>query len=156
LQRSLSRRASLLWLWNRPKARRAEGASLRGWSNVEPERALAPMTSESEFVAVTDRVLAAIGASMDAAIDSSDADLDWSLNDGVLSIDCGAGGKLVVNRHVPNREIWVAARSGGFHFHHDAGSWRDTRSGQELGAALSELLRLQADVAIAFPVLPAI
>ena len=76
--------------------------------------------------------------------------------DGVLSIDCGAGGKLVVNRHVPNREIWVAARSGGFHFHHDAGSWRDTRSGQELGAALSELLRLQADVAIAFPVLPAI
>ena len=26
------------------------------------------------------------------------------------------GGKLIVNRHVPNREIWVAARSGGFHF----------------------------------------
>ncbi len=114
------------------------------------------MTSESEFVAVTDRVLAAMGTALDAAIDSSDADLDWSLNDGVLSIDCGAGGKLVVNRHVPNREIWVAARSGGFHFHHDAGSWRDTRSGEELGAALSRLLRLQAQLAIVFPALPAI
>ena len=113
------------------------------------------MTSESEFVALTDRVLAAIGASLDAAIDSSDADLDWSLNDGVLSIDCGSGGKLVVNRHVPNREIWVAARSGGFHFHHEAGAWRDTRSGQELGAALTGLLRLQAEVAIVFHALPA-
>jgi CyaY protein len=114
------------------------------------------MTSESEFVAVTDRVLAAIGTALDAAVDSSDADLDWSLNDGVLSIDCGGGGKLVVNRHVPNREIWVAARSGGFHFHHDAGLWRDTRSGQELGATLAGLLRLQAQVTIAFPVLPAV
>ena len=42
--------------------------------------------------------------------------LDWSLNDGILEIDCGDGGKIIVNRHVPNREIWVAARSGGFHF----------------------------------------
>lgn len=114
------------------------------------------MMLEAEFVAVADRVLAAIGTSLDAVIDSSDADLDWSLNDGVLSIDCGAGGKLVVNRHVPNREIWVAARSGGFHFHHDAGSWRDTRNGEELGAALTRLLRLQGDVEIALPVLPAI
>ena len=111
------------------------------------------MTSEAEFAAVADRVLAEIGAALDAAIDSSDADLDWSLNDGVLSIDCGAGGKLVVNRHVPNREMWVAARSGGFHFPPDAGSWRDTRSGEGLGAALTALLQLQANVAIAFPVL---
>jgi CyaY protein len=111
------------------------------------------MTSEAEFAAVADRVLAEIGAALDAAIDSSDADLDWSLNDGVLSIDCGAGGKLVVNRHVPNREMWVAARSGGFHFRPDAGLWRDTRSGEELGAALTALLQFQANVAIAFPVL---
>src|ERR1700686_3010157 len=111
------------------------------------------MTSEAEFAAVADRVLAEIGAALDAAIDSSDADLDWSLNDGVLSIDCGAGGKLVVNRHVPNREMWVAARSGGFHFRPDAGSWGDTRSGEELGAALTALLQLQANVAIALPVL---
>lgn len=111
------------------------------------------MTSEGEFIAIADRALAAIGAALDAAIDGSDADLDWSLNDGVLSIDCGEDGKLIVNRHVPNREIWVAARSGGFHFRPDAGSWRDTRSGEELGVALTALLRLQADVAVSFPVL---
>src|SRR5438105_9129624 len=113
------------------------------------------MISESEFVTLSDRVLAAIAAALDVATDQADGDLDWALNDGVLSIDCGAGGKLVVNRHVPNREIWVAAKSGGFHFRNDTGSWRDTRGGEELGAALARLLKDQAGIAIALPVLAA-
>ena len=46
-------------------------------------------------MAVTDRVLAAIGAALDAAIDSSDADLDWSLNDGVLSLTVPAAPRKV-------------------------------------------------------------
>ena len=109
------------------------------------------MTSESEFVAVSDRVLARIAAALDVAIDQAEGDLDWALNDGVLSIDCGAGGKLVVNRHLPNREIWIAAKSGGFHFREVAGIWRDTRSGEELGVALARLLTLQAGIEIELP-----
>lgn len=112
------------------------------------------MTSEAEFVAASDRVLAAIAAALDVAIDQSEGDLDWSLNDGVLSIDCGAGGKLVVNRHIPNREIWLAAKSGGFHFHEVDGVWRDTRSGDELRIALARLLTLQAGIEIELPQLP--
>ena len=111
------------------------------------------MISESEFVALADRVLMAIGAAIDAAADASDADLDWSLNDGILTIDCGSGGKVIVNRHLPNRELWVAAKSGGFHFRNDAGSWLDTRSGEVLEAVLKRLLQAQGGVQIAF-VLP--
>jgi CyaY protein len=88
------------------------------------------MSSESIFSARADAVLAAVGAALDAAGDASDADLDWSLNDGVLTIDCGRDGKLIVNRHVPNREIWVAAKSGGFHFRAAGGAWRDSRGGE--------------------------
>jgi len=91
---------------------------------------------ENVFVALTERVLGAIGAALDAA----ESDLDWSENDGVLTIDCGSG-RIIVNRHVPNREIWVAARSGGFHFRLQDGKWRDTRSGEELAAALRRLLQ---------------
>ena len=108
------------------------------------------MQSESEFVALTDRVLAVIGA----AIDAGGEDLDWSENDGVLTIECPDGSRVIVNRHVPNRELWVAARSGGFHFRVDGGGWRDARGGEELAAALSRLLRLQADVVIDFGSLP--
>ena len=109
------------------------------------------MMSESEFVAVSDRVLAIIAAALDVAIDQADGDMDWALNDGVLSIDCGSGGKLVVNRHLPNREIWIAAKSGGFHFREADGLWRDTRSGEELGVVLARLLTLQAGVEIELP-----
>ncbi len=113
------------------------------------------MITESEFIAATDRTLAAVGAALDAALATSDADVDWSFNDGILEIDCGDGGKLIVNRHVPNREIWVAARSGGFHFRSRDGRWCDTRSGEELAAALGALVRAQAGLTIVLPALAA-
>ena len=108
------------------------------------------MSDESDFGALADRVLQAIGKALDAA----DADADWTLNDGVLTIDCGAMGKLIVNRHLPSREIWVAAKSGGFHFRASDGAWRDTRDGSVLGAALARLLRSQALIVVDFGNLP--
>jgi CyaY protein len=112
------------------------------------------MTTDSEFMATTDRVLAAIGAALDAALAESDVDIDWNLNDGILEIECEDGSKLIVNRHVPNREIWVAAKTGGFHFAARDGDWRDTRSGSSLSAALVTLLRSQAGLLVALPPLP--
>jgi CyaY protein len=111
--------------------------------------------TESEFIAIADRALERIGEALDAALSTSDADVDWSLNDGILEIDCEDGGKLIVNRHVPNREIWVAARSGGFHFRINAGGWRDTRSGRELGAEVARLVHEQSGVALELNDLPA-
>ena len=113
------------------------------------------MTTDTAFIASADAVLAAIGAALDAALADADVDADWSLNDGILEIECDDGSKLIVNRHVPNREIWVAARSGGFHFRAQAGAWRDTRSGGELSAQLTELLREQAGLAVDLKRLPA-
>ena len=113
------------------------------------------MITESEFIAAADGTLAGIGAALDAALTSSDVDLDWRLHDGILEIECADGSKLIVNRHVPNREIWVAARSGGFHFRPRHGLWRDTRSDAELGTALVALLQAQAGMTIALPALAA-
>jgi CyaY protein len=116
------------------------------------------MTTDSTFIASADATLAAIGAALDAALAGGDSEVDngtdWSLIDGILEIECGDGSKLIVNRHVPNREIWVAARSGGFHFRADRGVWRDARSGGELGAQLTELLRHQAGLALNLAALP--
>jgi len=111
--------------------------------------------TDSEFLDAADATLARIGRALDAAADASDADIDWSINDGVLTIECDDGSKLIVNRHLANREIWLAARSGGFHFRIAQGGWRDTRSGAELGAELSRLLVEQAGLAMPALVLPA-
>lgn len=108
------------------------------------------MIDESTFTALTGRVLDAIGG----ALDASGGELDWAENDGVLSIECPDGSRIIVNRHVPNRELWVAAKSGGFHFRADGDAWRDTRSGEELGAALARLLQAQAGTPVRLPALP--
>ncbi|HEV8258551.1 MAG TPA: iron donor protein CyaY [Casimicrobiaceae bacterium] len=108
------------------------------------------MIEESAFIALTDRVLDTIGAALDAA----ESDLDWSENDGVLTIEFADGSRVIVNRHVPNRELWVAAKSGGFHFRAEGGAWRDTKSGDELGAALEQVLQAQGGAVVHLPPLP--
>ena len=55
---------------------------------------------------------------------------------GVLELEFEDGGKIIINRHTAAREIWVAARSGGYHFRHQEGGWRGTRDGEELMAAI--------------------
>jgi len=67
----------------------------------------------------------------------------------VIEIEFGNGSKIIVNRHGAAREIWVAARSGGYHFRPDGGRWLGTRDGEELLAALSRTVSEQAGVRIA-------
>jgi CyaY protein len=68
-------------------------------------------------------------------------ELDFERKEGgVLEIEFDDGAKMIVNRHSAARELWVAARSGGFHFRWDGSAWRDTRSGAEFFDALSQLL----------------
>jgi CyaY protein len=113
------------------------------------------MLTETEFITAADATLATIGLALDAALETGDADVDWNLNDGILEIECADGSKLIVNRHVPNRELWVAARAGGFHFRAVQGLWRDTRSGDDLAVALAKLLRTQGGLTITLPTLVA-
>src|SRR5262245_64224478 len=91
---------------------------------------------EREFEALAGAALARI----ERALDESGIDADVELKEGgVLELEFGNGSKIIVNRHGAAREIWVAARSGGFHFRWDGAAWRDTRDGGELFAALSKL-----------------
>lgn len=110
---------------------------------------------ESAFLAAADATLDRIGLALDAALETSDAELDWSLKDGVLTIECGDESRIIVNRHLPNREIWVASKTGGFHFRPQDGRWRDSRGDDELAALLARLLKTQARIVVRMPDLPA-
>jgi len=68
------------------------------------------------------------------------ADLDFERREGgIVEVELADGAKIIVNRHAAAQEIWVAARSGGFHFRWDGAAWRNTRDGTELFASLSRL-----------------
>ena len=96
---------------------------------------------DKEFNTLAEATLARI----DAALEASGADVDCQVAaGGVLEIEFDDGSKIIVNRHGVAREIWVAARSGGFHFRWDGTVWRDTRDDAELMAKLSTLASQQA------------
>ncbi|MBI5890335.1 MAG: iron donor protein CyaY [Nitrosomonadales bacterium] len=94
--------------------------------------------TENEFNEVADAVFARI----ELALDGSDEDIDYDSNGSVMEIEFADGGKVIVNRHVPNREIWLAAKSGGFHYALQDGRWFSQRDGSELFARLGELVQL--------------
>src|SRR5438045_758157 len=97
--------------------------------------------NESEFTALAERALERV----ERALEASGVDADVELREGgVLEIEFGNGSKIIINRHAAAREIWVAARSGGFHFRWDGAAWRDSRDGAELFAALSKLVSAQS------------
>ena len=64
--------------------------------------------------------------------------------DGILEIEFENGSKMIINRHDVAQEIWVAAKSGGYHFRSVGSAWVDTRDKRELLAVLSELITEQS------------
>lgn len=97
--------------------------------------------TESEFEALADEAIAALERALEAS--ALDVDLETK-GSGVLEVEFADGAKIVINRHTAAREVWVAARSGGFHFRYDGSRWRDSRDGSELFAALSRLCSAQS------------
>ena len=103
------------------------------------------MLNDTEFERLATQALQRI----EAALEASGVDVDFELKEGgVLEIEFEDASKIIVNRHGAAREIWVAARAGGFHFRWDGASWRDTRDGSELFAALSKLVSAQGGEAV--------
>src|SRR3979409_2630845 len=100
---------------------------------------------ETQFEGLATQALQRI----ERALDESGIDADFELKEGgVLELEFENGSKIIVNRHGAAREIWVAARAGGFHFRWDGSAWRDTRDGSELFAALSKLVSTQGGQAV--------
>ena len=93
--------------------------------------------NETEFINNANAMLENIAT----AIDAAELDCDCGFKgDGILEIEFDDGAKVIINRNIPAREIWLAAASGGFHFRCDAGQWVDTRDGVELLQKVSQIL----------------
>jgi CyaY protein len=81
---------------------------------------------------------------IEQSLESSGVDIDVELKQGgVLEVECADGSKIIVNRHLAAREIWLAAKSGGFHFRPNNGRWIGTRDGEELMVVLARCLSEQ-------------
>jgi CyaY protein len=100
--------------------------------------------TESEFNQLADSVFARIEQAADVA------GIDATLNGNVLELELDDGQKIIVNRHVPTQEIWVAAKSGGFHYAWVGERWFSQRDGSELFGKLTEVTVIAGGDTLAF------
>lgn len=100
---------------------------------------------EADFLTQADAMLQRVETLIEQAIEASDLEIDLEPQDGgILKLEFADASQIIVNRHVAAREIWVAARAGGFHYRAQAGQWLGTRDGRELIGQLEELITQQA------------
>lgn len=97
--------------------------------------------TESEFNQLADAALARI----ETAVDGCGGDVECNRSGNVLEVEFDNGQKIIINRHDVNQEIWVAAKSGGFHYAWQDGIWFSRRDHGELYAKLAELFTEQGE-----------
>lgn len=113
------------------------------------------MGVEGHDATFADRIEALL-SNLEAALDrlSDEIDIDTLRAGNVLTLTFENDHRIIVNSQEAAKEVWVAARSGGFHFRWDptAKRWIDTRSGEDLRVALSRLIEIESGVAPAFQI----
>ena len=105
--------------------------------------------SENEFLDLAETTLDKIEAALDRLNDEDLLDVECKRSGNVLEIEfIYNGSKIIVNSQAPMQELWVAAKSGGFHYKHEGGKWVNTRDASELFGALSRLVSEQAGTTV--------
>ncbi len=98
--------------------------------------------NEAEFHKLADATLRHI----EQAVEACGADIDFENAGEILQLEFANRSKVIVNKQGAAHQLWVAAKSGGFHYNYDAGKqqWRNDQSGAELFGELSRLVSEQA------------
>jgi CyaY protein len=104
--------------------------------------------TEARFHDLVDAVQQAV----EDIFDDSDLDLDLENSAGVLTVRFENGSQLIFSRQEPIRQLWLAARSGGFHFDYDEASerWICDSSDEQLGEMLERITLEQSGADLEF------
>lgn len=95
--------------------------------------------NDREFNDLVDGVL----SSIEDVIDAADSDIDIESSAGVLTLTMVNSSKVIINRQAATHEIWVAARSGGYHCAWRESQWHCNATNETLGTLLGRVLAEQ-------------
>ncbi|GAA5648287.1 MULTISPECIES: iron donor protein CyaY [Vibrio] len=83
--------------------------------------------NDTEFHQLVDSQLQII----EEAIDESGADIDYETSGNVMTLEFDDRSQIIINRQEPMHEIWLASKSGGFHFQLKDAEWICSKTGVE-------------------------
>ena len=103
--------------------------------------------NENEYNRCVDELMLQI----EDSIDNSALEIDCENSNGILTLTVESNGsQMILSRQTASREVWLAARSGGFHFILKESIWRDTNTSDTLGMILQQAVKSQAGEFIDF------
>ena len=106
--------------------------------------------TDLEFLDRAEHLLQTVEESCDRVNEETDADIDSQRSGGMVTLTFRNRSQLVLNMQRPLHELWLAARSGGYHFKWSGDAWQDTKGQGELLSILQRESAAQAGVAIDF------
>ena len=106
--------------------------------------------TDNEFMDRAESLLRAIEVACDRINDESDADIDNQRVGGMVTLVFGNQSQIIVNLQKPLHEIWLAAKSGGYHYKFESNQWLDTKGQGEFFANLSQFASEQAGLDLRF------
>ena len=83
--------------------------------------------TDLEFLDHAEQLLRAVELACDRINDESDADIDNQRTGGMITLTFANRSQIIINLQKPLHEVWLAARSGGYHFRFDRQQWVDTK-----------------------------
>ncbi|MBC7548105.1 MAG: iron donor protein CyaY [Polaromonas sp.] len=93
--------------------------------------------TDLEYFEQAERVLASIELACDSINEQTDADLDSQRTGNMVTLTFSNRSQIIINLQKPLQEIWMAAKSGGYHYKYTSRLWLDTKSGREFFDDLS-------------------
>jgi CyaY protein len=112
--------------------------------------------TDPEYMDRAELVLEAIESACDRLNEQTDADIDNQRVGGMVTLAFPAGSEIIVNLQKPLQEIWLASRSGGYHFRFDGAQWMDTKGQGEFFQHLSREAAAQCGQPLVFKPLPVV
>ena len=106
--------------------------------------------TELEYLAHAEAALKAVELACDRINDETDADIDNQRTGGMVTLAFANRSQIVINLQKPLHEVWLAAKSGGYHYKFDGKQWRDSKGVGEFYADLSRDASAQSTLALTF------
>lgn len=107
--------------------------------------------TDLEFMDRAETLLKAVELRCDALNDSTDADIDAQRSGGMITLAFPNRSQIVINLQKPLHEVWLATRSGGYHYRWVDGLWQDTKGPGSFFEQLSQDATAQTGQSLAFP-----
>ena len=106
--------------------------------------------TDLEFLDQAEKLMLAVERSCDRINDAGDADVDSQRTGGMVTLTFPNRSQIIINLQKPLHEVWMAAKSGGYHYRFDGGAWQDTKGAGEFFDRLSQDAELQSGMAMRF------